>query len=170
MAKLHSTFGGGFFSCVLLSASVMCPLSAWRCICLRVGSVFHSWLLTPKQCDACVSRWMITNRIADWQTNISILNTEQQTKQKSRALTSNSYNVSVSISNTLCSPIQRWLVSSDRLGVCAGGVVWCQSHCTDTVSISDIILFSLIQLNQYLVQAEESQGYCNMSVCLLELL
>ena len=73
-------------------------------------SVSHSWLLTPKQWVACVSRGIITNRIADLQTNISILNTEQQTQQRSRALTSNMHNVTVCTSNTvlqLCSKVSR---------------------------------------------------------------
>ena len=41
-------------------------------------SVSHPWLLTPKQCVACVSMGTVTKRVADWQTNISIPNSGQR--------------------------------------------------------------------------------------------
>lgn len=61
----------------------------------------HSSLLTPKQCVACVSRRMLTNRSADWQTHISILDT--QNKQQSAHL-QHTHNVSVLFARQMHSP------------------------------------------------------------------
>lgn len=81
-------------------------------------SVSHPWLLTPKQCVACVSRGIITMRVADWQTNISIPNTGQRNtaNQPRPQPATRRMSLFARQIHFFCS--QRWVVSDDRGECC----------------------------------------------------
>lgn len=119
--------------------SVICLHSRWRCSCLCDSLFFLSWLLTPKQWVACVSRGIITNRIADLQTNISTLNTEQLTQPTSRALSSNMLNVSVHAKYIFYTYVQRWVASNDR-----GSAGSEQGSWNNVFDVSAVILFQFL--------------------------